>query len=169
MVGVSRLSLACMRDHGIDKRKKEGSRLGGTARDGDMLTRSTLLMTLTLGTVAALSRDPSQVPLSSGSRPNIVFFLTDDQDVHLDSLAYQPFVQRHLIDQGLAFKRHFCTVALCCPSRVNLWTGRAAHNTNVTDINPPYGNQSSGPTTLGISQLIPLNRWISQICQPGSQ
>lgn len=93
----------------------------------------------------ARARDPSQHPLSpqtTRSRPNIVFFLTDDQDVHLNSLAYQPFVQRHLVDQGLYFKRHFCTVALCCPSRVNLWTGKAAHNTNVTDINPPYGKRS---------------------------
>lgn len=97
---------------------------------------------------AALTRDPPtrdrfQAPFSPSqspqSQPNIVFFLTDDQDVHLDSLAYQPAVHRHLINEGLTFRRHFCTVALCCPSRVNLWTGKAAHNTNVTDINPPYG------------------------------
>ena len=85
----------------------------------------------------------SQVPFTSDinrhSRPNIIFFLTDDQDANLDSLSYQPFVQQHLINQGLMFKRHYCTVALCCPSRVNLWTGKAAHNTNVTDVNPPYG------------------------------
>lgn len=30
-------------------------------------------------------------------------------------------------------------VAICCPSRVNLWTGQLAHNTNVTDVTPPYG------------------------------
>ena len=30
-------------------------------------------------------------------------------------------------------------VALCCPSRVNLWTGQMPHNTNVTDVKPPYG------------------------------
>ncbi|CAF9927242.1 MAG: hypothetical protein HETSPECPRED_006525 [Heterodermia speciosa] len=108
------------------------------------LTSAVGLVTFT----AALARDP-QAPLSESSsassakspqsRPNIVFFLADDQDVHLDSLAYQPAVHRHLIDEGLTFRRHFCTVALCCPSRVNLWTGKAAHNTNVTDINPPYG------------------------------
>lgn len=34
---------------------------------------------------------------------------------------------------------HYCTVSICCPSRVNIWTGRAAHNTNVTDLFPPYG------------------------------
>ncbi|KAL8807168.1 MAG: hypothetical protein Q9182_000850 [Xanthomendoza sp. 2 TL-2023] len=83
--------------------------------------------------------DDQNVRKEKPKGPNIVFFLTDDQDLHLNSLHYQPFVKKHLLDQGLNFNRHFCTVALCCPSRVNLWTGKAAHNTNVTDISPPYG------------------------------
>ncbi|KAI0418450.1 arylsulfatase-like protein [Xylaria grammica] len=72
-------------------------------------------------------------------RPNIVFILTDDQDLHMESLDYMPFVQKHLIDQGTSFRKHFCTTALCCPSRVSLLTGKAAHNTNVTDVFPPHG------------------------------
>ncbi|KIW77304.1 hypothetical protein Z517_09750 [Fonsecaea pedrosoi CBS 271.37] len=84
-----------------------------------------------------------QQPLTSNaqssSRPNIVFILTDDQDLRMNSLSYMPHVKEHLIDQGTFFQRHYCTIALCCPSRVSLWTGRAAHNTNVTDVNPPYG------------------------------
>lgn len=76
------------------------------------------------------------------NRPNVVFILTDDQDVHLDSLSYQPLVKKYLIDNGLTFQHHYCTVAICCPSRVNLWTGLAAHNTNVTDVTPPYGEIS---------------------------
>ncbi|KAF2661454.1 arylsulfatase-like protein [Lophiostoma macrostomum CBS 122681] len=89
----------------------------------------------------ARSNAPNQVPLGSkeDTRPNVVFILTDDQDLHLNSLEYMPFVQKHLLDQGTFYKRHFCTIALCCPSRVSLWTGKAAHNTNVTDVNPPYG------------------------------
>jgi len=74
-----------------------------------------------------------------GARPNIVFILTDDQDLHMDSLEYTPLISKHLIEQGTFFKRHYCTTALCCPSRVSLWTGKQAHNTNVTDVNPPYG------------------------------
>jgi arylsulfatase A-like enzyme len=82
----------------------------------------------------------SQTPILVGdTRPNIVFILTDDQDLRLDSLDYMPFVRRHLIEQGTFYKHHYCTVALCCPSRVSLLTGRAAHNTNVTDVKPPYG------------------------------
>lgn len=86
-----------------------------------------------------------QAPLAaSGSsntagRPNIVFILTDDQDLHMQSLDYMPLVKKHLLDRGTFFKRHFCTTAICCPSRVSLWTGRLSHNTNVTDVNPPYG------------------------------
>lgn len=94
---------------------------------------------LLAGLIAATARDQEPLAISCPKKPNIVFFLTDDQDVHLNSLAYQPHLRRHLINEGLQFNRHFCTVALCCPSRVNLWTGKAAHNTNVTDVNPPYG------------------------------
>ena len=76
---------------------------------------------------------------SSPRKPNIVFVITDDQDLHLQSLEYMPLVKKHLLDQGTFYKRHFCTIALCCPSRVSLWTGKAAHNTNVTDVKSPYG------------------------------
>jgi hypothetical protein len=75
----------------------------------------------------------------NGRRPNIIFILTDDQDVHLDSLEWMPQVKKHLLDQGTSFTKHYCTTAVCCPSRVTLWTGKAAHNTNITDVNPPYG------------------------------
>ena len=74
-----------------------------------------------------------------GKKPNFIFILTDDQDLHLDSLSYMPQLKKHITDQGTAFEKHYCTIAICCPSRVSLLTGRAAHNTNVTDVSPPYG------------------------------
>ena len=92
---------------------------------------------LALPGVAARSQNP--LAHESDKQPNIIFILSDDQDLHMDSLSYMPFLKKHLIDEGLSFERHYCTVALCCPSRVSLWTGKAAHNTNVTDVNPPYG------------------------------
>lgn len=81
-------------------------------------------------------------PLSKPSgtkRPITIFVLTDDQELHKDSLDYVPYLKEHDIDKGTLFKRQFCTTAICCPSRVSLWTGQLAHNTNVTDVNPPYG------------------------------
>ncbi|KAH0095274.1 Arylsulphatase, partial [Aureobasidium melanogenum] len=71
--------------------------------------------------------------------PNIVFILTDDQDVHLSSLDYMPLVRKHLVSKGTYYNKHYCTTAVCCPARVTLMTGKAAHNTNITDVNPPYG------------------------------
>ncbi|KAI1272988.1 arylsulfatase-like protein [Xylaria sp. FL0933] len=76
---------------------------------------------------------------SGRDRPNMIFILTDDQDLHMQSLDYMPFVKEHLVGHGTSFRKHFCTTALCCPSRVSLWTGKAAHNTNVTDVLPPHG------------------------------
>lgn len=71
--------------------------------------------------------------------PNVVFILSDDQDAQMNSLDYMPLLKKYLLDEGTHFRKHYCTVALCCPSRVSLWTGKAAHNTNVTAVNPPYG------------------------------
>jgi N-acetylglucosamine-6-sulfatase len=102
--------------------------------------------------VASLLADTGQLPLAGwragDTRPNIVFIMSDDQDMHLDSLSYMPYLQKHISDQGTFFRRHFCTVALCCPSRASLLTGKAAHNTNVTDINPPYGRSKDEEATI---------------------
>jgi arylsulfatase A-like enzyme len=57
----------------------------------------------------------------------------------LDSMSVMPNVNRLIGGEGVTFQKHYCTVAWCCPSRVNFFTGRAAHNTNVTSIDPPYG------------------------------
>ncbi|KAI0452919.1 arylsulfatase [Xylaria acuta] len=73
-------------------------------------------------------------------RPNIVFILTDDQDLHLRSLDYQPIVNRELIDKGTTFSQHYVTVAKCCPSRASLLRGQAGHNTNITEVSAPGGN-----------------------------
>ncbi|KAL2809390.1 alkaline-phosphatase-like protein [Aspergillus granulosus] len=73
------------------------------------------------------------------SGPNFIFVLTDDQDLTMDSTEYMPHVRDRIRQKGIDFSNHFVTTALCCPSRVSLFTGRQAHNTNVTDVDPPYG------------------------------
>lgn len=65
----------------------------------------------------------------ASSKPNFVFILTDDQDLHLNSMDYMPLTQKHLAQKGTTFERHYCTIAVCCPARVALWTGKYAHNT----------------------------------------
>ncbi|CAG7922101.1 unnamed protein product [Penicillium olsonii] len=76
---------------------------------------------------------------NEGTKPNFLFIMTDDQDLKLDSLSYTPLTMKHMANKGTTFSNHFVTTALCCPSRVSLLTGRLAHNTNVTDVNPPWG------------------------------
>ena len=75
----------------------------------------------------------------SPQRPNIIMIMSDDQDLLMRSLDFQPNVQKLLRDEGASFERHYCTIAQCCPSRVSLLTGRATHNTNVTDVREPFG------------------------------
>ncbi|KAH7333145.1 arylsulfatase [Rhexocercosporidium sp. MPI-PUGE-AT-0058] len=101
-----------------------------------------------------------KLKLDTKSKPNIVFVLTDDQDVHLASLDYMPFVKKHFLDKGTYFNKHYCTTAVCCPSRVTLWTGKAAHNTNITDVNPPYGGYPKFVTQGFNEAYLPV--WLQQ-------
>ncbi|KAJ3030951.1 UNVERIFIED_CONTAM: hypothetical protein HDU68_007151 [Siphonaria sp. JEL0065] len=72
-------------------------------------------------------------------KPNIIFLLTDDQDVRMNSLDYMPILQKHLGEGGTKFDKHYVTTAICCPSRVSILKGQFAHNTNFTDVAPPLG------------------------------
>lgn len=74
-----------------------------------------------------------------GRRKNIILIISDDQDATMNSSLYMPRLQEHIVKRGTTFANHFTTTAICCPSRVSLWTGRQPHNTNVTDVDPPYG------------------------------
>jgi N-acetylglucosamine-6-sulfatase len=74
---------------------------------------------------------------SQGSRPNIVFITTDDQDLAM--LQYMPRVQELLVAQGVTFNNAFVVLPLCSPSHVSMMTGQYPHNHGVM-INPsPLG------------------------------
>lgn len=73
-------------------------------------------------------------------KPNFLVFLTDDQDRRMNSLDHLPLIKKYIRDQGTEFTNYYTTTAMCCPSRVSLWSGQFAHNHNVTDESPPHGN-----------------------------
>lgn len=105
----------------------------------------------------------------AATRPkNIVFILSDDQDLAMDSVSYMPLLHKHLAEQGTTFTNHFTTTAVCCPSRVSLWTGKQPHNTNVTDVNPPYGTSSPLPASARAS-AVGLHLLTPQLSQEGIQ
>lgn len=101
------------------------------------------------------SSESSPLPSLSRRQPNFLFIITDDQDLELNSVAYTPLTTKHLRDKGTAFTNHFVTTSLCCPSRVSLWSGRLAHNTNVTDVSPPYGKTVAAPGRFCIRLIDP--------------
>ena len=103
-----------------------------------------------MGAQQVLQSTLESISRASTKPPNFLFVITDDQDLQLDSLSYTPHILKHMRDKGTSFKNHFVTTALCCPSRVSLWTGRQAHNTNVTDVKPPHGEPSHSAMFKGM-------------------
>ncbi|MHB8235185.1 MAG: sulfatase family protein [Solirubrobacteraceae bacterium] len=88
---------------------------------------------------ASRSAPRGGVGAPSGSRPNIVFVLTDDLSSNL--VRYMPHVLQMQHD-GVSFSNYFVTDSLCCPSRASILSGRFPHDTRVFDNSPPEGGYS---------------------------
>ncbi len=86
--------------------------------------------------VLAAQKDPCAGP---ERLPNIIFVLTDDQDVMLQSMDYMPNVKALLADQGATFSNFFVPLSLCCPSRTGILRGQFPHNHKIWANEPPYG------------------------------
>lgn len=69
----------------------------------------------------------------ASSPPNIIFLLTDDQDVTARSLDYMPKLNTIMREGGMEFVNFFVSTALCCPSRVTLLRGQYCHNHRIWD------------------------------------
>lgn len=95
------------------------------------LRRAVLAVALALFLLAYMT---SAKTTKRATQPNIVFIMTDDQDMHLGSLDHMPVLQRELVQKGTSFQRHYGHVSICCPARATIWTGKHAHNTNVTSV-----------------------------------
>lgn len=78
----------------------------------------------------------SHAPLPD-TQPNIVFIMSDDQDV--ETMQYMPRVQELLAGQGVTFENAFVTEPQCCPSNVTMLTGEYAHNHGVLNNLYPTG------------------------------
>ena len=101
---------------------------------------STRVIATCLLLLACVCLSPAQ--LESGSlqaqeRPNILFILTDDQDV--GSMSELPNIRSQLVERGTTFDRAYATTPLCCPSRTSILRGQYAHNHKVWDNKAPDG------------------------------
>ena len=108
---------------------------------------------------------------SSSKPPNILFFLTDDQN--FDSLEPLSKARHWIADQGVTFENAFVTVPVSSPSRSSILTDLYQHNTKVlnnTIEGNYYGSQwrnhmekntyatalkSNGYTTYYAGQYLP--------------
>jgi len=89
----------------------------------------------------------------AATRPNVLFFLTDDQRWDALSLAGNPHLQTPHMDrlgrEGVYFKNAFCTTSLCSPSRASILSGLYAHKHGVQDNFTEYpANFRSFPMQL---------------------
>jgi arylsulfatase A-like enzyme len=94
------------------------------------------------GSAGSAAQGPSSLAASAQSpaqptRPNILFILTDDQDV--GTLRFMPRVQILLAAKGLTFANTFAVQPLCCPSRASILRGQYPHNTEILNNAPPVG------------------------------
>ena len=95
--------------------------------------------TLALSALAACAKQEkgsgeSPAP-AAGDRPNVIFFMTDDQRFDSLSRAGNPYFQSPNMDriarEGAYFTNCFVTNSLCGPSRATCLTGKYSHNTGV--------------------------------------
>ena len=78
----------------------------------------------------------SHAPVAA-AQPNIVFIMSDDQDVA--TMQYMPRVQELLAAQGVTFNNSFVTSSICCPSNVTALTGQYTFKHGVLNNTLPTG------------------------------
>ncbi len=108
-----------------------------TARGGSCqrLVRTVLAGLLLSGTVVITATASGAAPEStaetlSGTQPNIVVIVTDDQTV--DSLPYMPYMREQLeVGNYINFTQAEVNNSLCCPSRATILTGQVDTRTGV--------------------------------------
>jgi len=96
-----------------------------------------LVLSLSPSLTAAVGSAPTTATTSSP--PNILFILTDDQDLQSGMLAYMPNLQTLLVDKGTSFGNMLVPLSLCCPSRTTILRGQFPHNTQVLTNALPTG------------------------------
>jgi N-acetylglucosamine-6-sulfatase len=99
--------------------------------------------------VACGGNGGTSTPPPQERAPNIVFILTDDQD--MATLATMANVKSLLADEGMSFSRNYVSLSLCCPSRVSGLRGQYAHNSTIYKNGAPDGG-FEGTYAKGLEQ-----------------
>ncbi len=74
---------------------------------------------------------------AGGSKPNIIFILTDDMAAR--DVSVMPKLQALVAREGTTFANYFVTDSLCCPSRSSILRGQFVHDHHTLGNQPPDG------------------------------
>jgi arylsulfatase A-like enzyme len=118
---------------------------------GMTLVGTSLALTQATGQAAPNAPTDGTIP-SPGSRPNIVFLITDQERYPRhwpdDWVAEHLPAHQRLMANGLTFRRFFCNAAMCSPSRATLFTGLHPAQHGVTRTLTVGGSESPTETPL---------------------
>lgn len=76
-------------------------------------------------------------------KPNIVFIITDDQDLVLGGMQPMRKTTNLIGNQGITFENAIVSVPVCCPSRSSILTGKFLHNHHTVNNSIPGGCSST--------------------------
>ena len=117
----------CEEFEDLSRREQPAQALGaGEGRDAPAAARST----------ASVGKAPDGLPSGAATRPNIVLFLSDDQDLLLGGMQPMRRANALLAAEGAVFTNAFAHTPICGPSRAQLLTGRYLHNLKIDPTLP---------------------------------
>jgi N-acetylglucosamine-6-sulfatase len=93
---------------------------------------------------------------TAADRPNIVFILTDDED--LKAHAYLSKTKSLIEDQGTVLDNYFVSYSFCCPSRATTLRGQYPHNHRIVGNDLPTGGAVKF-RTMGLDQST-VGTWL---------
>lgn len=99
----------------------------------------------------------SNAVLGVAPQKNVIFILTDDQDVMLGSMdpaGPMPKTRKLLVEQGAWFDNAFASTPICCPSRAEIQTGRYMHSIKVYDNGCGGVDFQKGPEKQNIAHYM---------------
>ena len=102
--------------------------------------------------------EPPQ-PAPRPGAPNIIFLLTDDQDLRLGSMVAMPYTREMVLgaDGAANLTNFFVNTPICCPSRATMLSGRANHNNKATSYAKSGGGVQADGMCMRMNSSLTLN------------
>jgi N-acetylglucosamine-6-sulfatase len=92
----------------------------------------------------------------ASAKPNILYVMTDDQDIELGGVTPMPKVRTLLGDGGAVGESFYIQTPICCPSRTETLSGRMYHNVLEDHLGGCMSVNSTGYIFQETMSLYPL-------------